>query len=927
MKNLTLQEKQRLWKQSKNPIRKILLWGLDSKKNPCLLILYGEQKFEREIKSSPNSYYTEAYILEPAVVYTNYTIFHGVNGHLPSIPNTYYDKENNILCYMKGYKTAYEHWYYDRTTGYRKVLDIDKKYIINKFYKIDKNITFNYYEKNTYADYVSFLKSNEIKFEDFELIDEPSVLFGFKPDSLYYESVLNMFLKERLYARRKYLSQFIEAQPSVEDYEQILKVASVELACGIFQELTMKKNPILLETAKQIDKSKVLWAKEAYHNGLKRCLKQYISIFDEKLMQEQKEFIYKTLPEMDFCIKKLKLNNKVLEGKELEEYLNAPYSYYNIYYIFGNQNLYKKNTYTDGKNIYNIRFKDTIQTAKAYGMADAIGRIAYYLDAPRTVCYLRGSGRTGAYKYYQRYLRRTIDKYKEEDEEKFMTVAREMLTNYTDNDDLGMYINYFGDNFFFNRYFRNVILDNTAANELIWHKNINDIIYIAKNAKAFPVHEFCYAILKKSNEQHTFDLYEIKELIELSKIKYDKTAKLFIKILLPKLKELQEFDTNIMISLMGANSEKLQNAANEYFKRTNGKFSPKDVVDFLFLDTIEIWYTVFENNINNFSSQEYIVFMKSLIEKSEEFIEQNIEFSEQIIDLIQNSVEKIDTFSIEEKQELLHYFISLLLSIKKLPDFLFEIMENIIFFMPYDLLKDTLNNIDLQHSRITEKEYNIVSLLKSIKESILPKNSVILSILDIGSARLVKTLTEVINRLQTTLTEKDTLLLLLFECNVYPLNKVAQSVFESMEIEKREKLHMILLDSPIQKAYQYGLQKLNDWYGNKVPKKFILRMLEHPCIDVKSYISKKIKETLSNLNEAQPDLYIYYIKTLLYLPNRVSKSKEYIYKTIPEFLKCYPEKQKEIECILLDIGSTSIKIDSERALVAFAQIQKEVSSL
>ena len=117
MKNLTLQEKQRLWKQSINPIRKILLWGLDSKKNPCLLILYGEQKFEREIKSSPNSYYTEAYILEPIVTYTNYTIFHGVNGHLPSIPNTYYEKENNVLCYMKGYKTAYEHWYYDRTTG------------------------------------------------------------------------------------------------------------------------------------------------------------------------------------------------------------------------------------------------------------------------------------------------------------------------------------------------------------------------------------------------------------------------------------------------------------------------------------------------------------------------------------------------------------------------------------------------------------------------------------------------------------------------------------------------------------------------------------------------------------------------------------------------------------------------------------------
>lgn len=48
---------------------------------------------------------------------------------------------------------------------------------------------------------------------------------------------------------------------------------------------------------------------------------------------------------------------------------------------------------------------------------------------------------------------------------------------------------------------------------------------------------------------------------------------------------------------------------------------------------------------------------------------------------------------------------------------------------------------------------------------------------------------------------------------------------------------------------------------------------------------------------------------------------------MPLFLKYYPEKQQEIEHILLDIGSTNIKIDSERALVAFAQIQKEAINL
>ena len=180
---------------------------------------------------------------------------------------------------------------------------------------------------------------------------------------------------------------------------------------------------------------------------------------------------------------------------------------------------------------------------------------------------------------------------------------------------------------------------------------------------------------------------------------------------------------------------------------------------------------------------------------------------------------------------------------------------------------------------------------------------------------------------QAALSERTSTLLLLFECTVYHLNKIAQSVFESLEMEKREKLHMILLDSPIERTYQYALKKLDDWYGNQIPTSFIPRMMEHPCVEVKAYLSQKMKDTFSNLKGANPDLYIYYVKALLYLPNKVSKSKESIYHTIPLFLNYYPEKRQEIEHILLDIGSTNSKIDSERALVTFAQIQKEVSIL
>lgn len=928
MNNLTSEEQQRLWKLDEPPIRKILLWGLDNQKNPCLLILYGKQEVERELRSSRRSYYADAYLLKPSITYTKYAVFHGINGHLPSIPNTYYWEEQNLLCYTKGHKTADISWDYDRRTGWQQHITVDPKYIIEEFYKIEQTVTFNYYEKKNYTDYVAYLKENNILFKDIELIEQPSNLLDFEANCPYMETIVNIFFKERLYARRKALSQFIKMQPSVKDYERILKIASVELACGIFQELTIQKNPILLETAKQINNSNILWANEAYHSGLKRCINQYISFFDEKLLCKQKEFIYKTLPEMDFHIKKLTLyNGTTLKDKELEEYLDKPNAYYNISYVFGEQNLYEKNTYTDGKNVNNIAFKNTIQTAKAYGMADAIGKIAYYLDAPRTTYYFKGSGNSGAYNYYVRYLRRTLDEYQTTDETKFITAAREMLTSYTDHDTLDIYYNDLSYNFFFNKYFREVIVNKEAAEHSIWHRYLADVLFIAQNAKASRVHEFCYTILKKADDHHQFESYDIKELIALSKIPYEKTAQLFEKILLTKLEALQAFDADIMIALMNVPSEKLWNAATTYFRQTNGKFQPEHVADFLFLDTIERWYDILENNIRHFTIEEYTAFIKSIAEKRELFFEQQIELSEQITDLLLKSVDKLDTASIEEQQELLRYFIPLLLSLKKIPDFLFDIAENIIFFMPYDILKDTLQSIDLQHNRISEREYNTVALLKSCKEDALPKDSLIMSILETGSKRLVKTLTEIIDRHQTVLAEQTTTLLLLFECNVYHLNKTAQSVFESLEIEKREKLHIILLDSPIERAYQYALKKLDDWYGNKLPTQFISRMMEHPCVEVKAYLSQKMKHAFSDLKETNPDLYIYYTKTLLYLPNKVSKSKEHIYYTIPLFLQHHPEKQQEIEHILLDIGSTNSKIDSERALVTFAQIQKEVSTL
>ena len=151
MSEITEEQKQRIFKQCTQPIRKIMLWGKDSEGNHSLLVLYGEQQFEKEVKSSPRSYYSEGYLLKSDISYTHYAVFHGINGHLPSIPSTYYRKEQKLLCYKKGYKTAKHQWNYDRETRrYQEVLIVDDKYIVKEFYEMEKTISYDYNQNLKY---------------------------------------------------------------------------------------------------------------------------------------------------------------------------------------------------------------------------------------------------------------------------------------------------------------------------------------------------------------------------------------------------------------------------------------------------------------------------------------------------------------------------------------------------------------------------------------------------------------------------------------------------------------------------------------------------------------------------------------------------------------------------------------------------------
>ena len=71
-----------------------------------------------------------------------------------------------------------------------------------------EHIGFDYYASNTYSGYISYFQLNHINFKGLQLIDNPCGFFGLEQDSPYLETVINMFSKERLYSRKKYLNQW-----------------------------------------------------------------------------------------------------------------------------------------------------------------------------------------------------------------------------------------------------------------------------------------------------------------------------------------------------------------------------------------------------------------------------------------------------------------------------------------------------------------------------------------------------------------------------------------------------------------------------------------------------------------------------------------------------------------------------------------------
>lgn len=937
----------RICQRNFSPQRKIFLWGLDNENNPCFLVLYGLHEFKT------------GYELKENVAYTNYVIFRGKNGHFPSFENVkiiadynYKTRQSTKIMYYKSDINKYRYYYYY----------LDENNEVEGFKNLNENeaVILPYFENMTYKDYLNAVKEKNLKLDNFIFAEDLKDIFNLDDELIsYYEMICHIFLNSNIYMRKKYLRKLINLNPPKKLYDFILKCGSVELISGLFLELSLKKDDILLKEAKDIVNIKIDWTSECYSKGLKRCVYLYINSLDENLKNERIKFIYEKLEDMD--LKLLYIENKeipkdkILEGKDYRKYALCNYlsSENNYYYEnYGEERKeitkrYKESYYCDKFKLDINKFKNTIQEAEIYNLPDVIGKIAYYLDAPRLTYYFKGNYNYKGLQYFKRYLRRIMDFYARNDEDKFIKSMKVLFTSYTNADYLCKFKGNFQFNYFIKHYLyydfkekapeewyeRDKWMRNDQLSLLegryefmpeIWDRHLNDIIDIIQEASVDVILKAFYYILKDCFSSEKIESIDYNKLIKLSSCKYEPVSNMFKDILYKKLDRENNFDINIMFSFIRCGNKELYDIAMNYFYRTNGKIEANDLLELMFFDNFEEWTDLFLNNMQNMGKDKLCLFIKEIFSQRHKFI--NKDFSENIKNLLFETVKNMNLT--ENNLDLISFIISELYSQQNFTDFILEITKNIIFSIQYNKLKNILNQIEMKdiksikHSKIK----SIICFLKSIKENCIPADSQIIEILKLGTAGEVKILIENMKENITKLYSRFSTLLIMLECDVESINEMAKYIFETMQKQEQKQLHFIIIDSPKKKAYDYGIKKLYDLYediNEVIPAEFIIKMLEHSSVEVKSYISNKITKVINNFENGNEELFIYYAKTVLFLPNKVSKIKENIYNIIPLFVNKYKHKYNDVEKILFDIGGSNIILDSERALVALAKIKSE----
>ena len=131
-----------------------------------------------------------------------------------------------------------------------------------------------------------------------------------------------------------------------------------------------------------------------------------------------------------------------------------------------------------------------------------------------------------------------------------------------------------------------------------------------------------------------------------------------------------------------------------------------------------------------------------------------------------------------------------------------------------------------------------------------------------------------------------------------------------------------LLDSPVLRVRNFAFTFLSEKFEGNLPIDVVLRLLEHPAIDIRQRLASALGHYLERIVEQDPQLAIRYAKSVILVPNKMADAKDHVYQFLVDFANTAPKYRTNIKDLLLKIGAGSIIKDRERALSAFVRIQE-----
>ncbi|MFX1451303.1 MAG: hypothetical protein ACFFCM_10700 [Promethearchaeota archaeon] len=379
--------------------------------------------------------------------------------------------------------------------------------------------------------------------------------------------------------------------------------------------------------------------------------------------------------------------------------------------------------------------------------------------------------------------------------------------------------------------------------------------------------------------------------------------------IVPLLRSKNKLGQNLVSSLIGKESLKAGFLTKEAYISTFENSAAylnlcKSITQFLEQDI----------EASTFSLEESIEIISSLLQSpheeifliydrlSEELISKTPEGSKLLLDgIVKNLIRK------EITEKLKETFLELLRK------------TNIEIWKPIDI--KIINAL----TKLEDPDISIITqLVLKYKTVAMPTKETIDKV--VGSEALVirRYLIDVLNLMASLIDLQTNILTPIIESDFNDLFTWTSEFIRKVRIKEAVKAKYLrkIIDSPVVRVQEFSFNVLKDIFKEKLPYDIILHLLEHPSEYIRGAIAEEVSDSniFEKLVKEEPDLFLRYIKSVIYLPNKIAKAKDRLYELLIDFAKSSPSYKNNIKDILLKVGGGAIIKDKERALKAYVKI-------